>query len=93
MTRACVIMNQGARNGTRKGTQNVRKMTKRVKRSPDMNTRHKKTTGKHLEKIDIDNDKHLKDYKLIRESWVRQNHFIYYHGVVAAVGSVKTKII
>jgi len=93
MTRACVIMNQGARNGTRKGTQNVRKMTKRVKRSPDMNTRHKKTTGKHLEKIDIDNDKHHEDYKLIRESWVRQNHFIYYHGVVAAVGSVKTKII
>ena len=93
MTRACVIMNQGARNGTRKGTQNVRKMTNRVKRSPDMNMRHKKTTGMHLEKIDIDNDKHLKDYKLIRESWVRQNHFIYYHGVLPAAGSGKTTII
>ena len=93
MTRACVIMNQGARNGTRKGTQNVRKMTKRVKRSPDMNTRHKKTTGKHLEKIDIDNDKHLKDYQLIRESWVRKNHFIYYHDVIAHTGSGKTTII
>ena len=93
MTRACVIMNQGARNGTRNGSKNARKMTKRVKRSHDMNTRHKKTTGKHLEKIDIDNDKHLKDYKLIRESWVRQNHFIYYHGVLPATGSGKTTII
>jgi len=94
MTRACVIMNQGARNGSRKGTQNVNKMTKHVKRSPAMNIRHKKTTGKHLEKIDIDNEKRLKHFQLAREEMKPQiNHYIYYYDNHTPSPSGKTTII
>jgi hypothetical protein len=75
-------MNQGARNGTRKGTQNVRKMTKRVKRSPDMNTRHKKTTGKHLEKIDIDNDKRLQNTWIERRIPIASGNQILYYAFI-----------
>lgn len=77
MTRACVIMNQGARNGSRKGTRNVHKMTKHVKQYPAMNIRHKKTTGKHLEKIDIDNDKRLHGFESLIPI-VSGNQILYY---------------
>jgi hypothetical protein len=82
MTRACVIMNQGARNGSRKGTRNVHKMTKRVKRSPAMNILHKKTTGKHLEKIDIDNDKRLQNTRIERRIPIASGNQILYYAFI-----------